>query len=64
MRRPAVRNAVSRSLWSSVSVEKSSPSVKISASGRKKMVVPLSPLSAVPTTAMSPRGSPRANSWR
>ena len=44
-----------------VSAENSSSS-KISASGRNEIVVPVSVV--VPTTFISPCGTPRANSWR
>src|SRR5579862_8931556 len=61
MRRPRVRNAVSRKRCRSVSAEKSSSS-KTSASGRNEIVVPVSLL--MPTGFMSLVGTPRANSWR
>jgi len=54
MRRPRVRNAVSRRCWTIVSVDHSISS-KISASGMKVIVVPLVELSAVPAdSSMSP----------
>ena len=62
MRRPLVRNAVSRRRWLSVSYDHSTSSKISSPSARNVIVVPVS--FDVPTSSSSEVGSPRAKVWR